>query len=322
MGVILAAGEGQRMGEISAHFAKPVLPVCNEPLIAGHLRLLTGLGLNRVVVVVGYRKATVEATARACCPRGLHLEFVEQPERLGIAHALNLARPLVNGSNLVVVLGDTYFIPQDLDRGLALLCAPGPDQAACVLSVRRVKDPEMIRRECTVRFDAEDRLLEIREKPHAAFNDLKPCGIYFFSPAIFDAIEMTPLSALRGEVEITDSIQTLAELGHKVTWAPTIFWDRNINYPGDILMSNLVELRRRGLSQLLGERVQLHEEARLAETVVGNDVRIDAPAHFLRSLVLDGSVVEAHGDYTDCVVGPRFAVADCLQDEWADVPDA
>ena len=87
-------------------------------------------------------------------------------------------------------------------------------------------------------------------------------------------------------------------------------------------MSNLVELRRRGLSQLLGERVQLHEEARLAETVVGNDVRIDAPAHFLRSLVLDGSVVAAHGDYTDCVVGPRFAVADCLQDEWADVPDA
>jgi len=322
VGVILAAGEGHRMGEISAHYAKPVLPICRVPLIATHLQMLAGLSIKRAVVVVGHQRERVVDTAKTHCPEGLELQFVEQTERLGIAHALNETRELTADCNMVVILGDTHFIPTDLNLGLKRLTNGVQESIAGVLSVRRVKAPEMIRRECTVRFDFAGRLVEIREKPVQPFNELKPCGIYFFSPAIFEAIEMTLPSALRGEVEITDSIQTLVEIGYNVTGAPTVEWDRNINYPGDLLISNLVELKRQKLGSLIGPDTEMHEEAEVRDSVIGKEVRILSPAKLLRSLVLDGAVVEEHGDFIDCVIGPRFAIPDCLKYEWADTPEA
>ena len=320
-GVILAAGEGHRMGAITAHFAKPILPICNEPLIATHLRQLDSLSVKQVIVVVGHQKERVVQTANEHCPPGMEITFVEQTERLGIAHALYLTRDAVGNGNLVVILGDTHFTVNDLSLGIARLAGNGGGNAAAVLSVRRVKDPRMIMRECTVRFDFGGRLLEIMEKPRTPFNDMKPCGIYYFSPAIFDAIEMTVPSSLRGEVEITDSIQTLVEMGLEVTWAPTVLWDRNINYPGDILMSNLVELRLRKLKQVIGDDCSIHEEAVVTDTVVGHRASIKTPAHLTRSLVLDDASINQHGAYRDCIVGPGFVLADCLRDEWADTPD-
>lgn len=321
VGVILAAGEGHRMGEISAHYPKPILPVCNHPLICSHMHLFQQLDINRVVVVVGHQKDKVIEVARNYCPHGMSLTFIEQKERLGIAHALNQTREVVAGANLVVVLGDTYFIVDDIKAGLARLKTGFQDGVACVLSVRKVADPEMIRRECTVRFDADGSLEEIREKPVQPFNDLKPCGIYFFSPAIFDAIQFTNPSALRGEVEITDSIQSLVDLGYTVVSSPTVHWDRNINYPGDLLISNLVELKRRKLDNLIGDDFTAHEEACLVDSVVGHNVSIHSPARIVRSLVLDSAEVEEHGEFCDCVIGFRFAIADCLRWEWADTPN-
>jgi len=321
VGIILAAGEGHRMGAISAHFAKPVLPICNEPLIATHLRQLHSLSIKKVVIVVGHKKERVMETARAHCPDGMGLVFIDQTERLGIAHALFLTRGEVSGCNLVVVLGDTHFTVNDLSLGLEKLAGRKNGSAAAVLSVRRVRDPRMIRRECTVRFDFDGRLLEIKEKPYVPFNDMKPCGIYYFSPMVFEAIELTMPSSLRGEVEITDSIQTLVEMGQEVTWAPTVVWDRNINYPGDILMSNLVELRGRKLTKLVGDGCSIHPESLIRDSVIGDGARVLTPARLTRSLVLDSAEITQHGSFRDCIIGSGFILADCLKDEWADTPE-
>ncbi len=321
VGVILAAGEGRRMGAISAHFPKPVLPVCNRPLIAKHLEILRDIGVAEAVVVVGHQKELVSSTALRWCPEGMQLHFVEQTERLGIAHALYLTREIVLDRDVVVILGDTHFIVDDPKFALERLNeSRNGDRVAGVLSVRSVRDPELIRRECTVRFDFEGRLVDIQEKPAVPFNDLKPCGIYFFSSEIFEAIEMTEPSSLRGEVEITDSIQTLVDMGFVVTSAPTVVWDRNINYPGDILMSNLVELKRGQRKVLIGEGVSIHPDARISTSVIGNRARINAPVKMLRSLVLDDAVLDVHGEYVDAIVFSRFAIGDCLKEEWGDTP--
>ena len=58
-GVLLAAGEGKRMGRIGDHLPKACLPVANRPLIAHHIDLLRELGVREVVVVVGHRREAV-----------------------------------------------------------------------------------------------------------------------------------------------------------------------------------------------------------------------------------------------------------------------
>ncbi len=308
-GVILAAGEGRRMGPLGAGRAKACLPVVGRPLLHHHLDLLTAMGVRDVVVVVGYRAAEVIAAARAYRPGvdGLAIRFAEQPERRGIAHALERARGLV-GARFVVVLGDTFFVPDDLGAGPRLMASDPTGRLAAVLSIRREPDPDAIRRECSVRFDDGGRLLEIREKPAEPFNDLKPCGIYFFDRRIFDAIARTPPSALRGEVEITDAIQGLVRLGHDVGRAATVRWDSNLNVPADLLRSNLAELERRGEASWVAPGAGVHPGARLERAVVCAGARVEAPARLVRALVLEGAVIDREETYEDAIVGGGFVL--------------
>ena len=52
--IILAAGMGKRLGEYTQNNTKCMVPVNGTPLIDRVMRQLSGLSLNRVVIVVGY----------------------------------------------------------------------------------------------------------------------------------------------------------------------------------------------------------------------------------------------------------------------------
>jgi glucose-1-phosphate thymidylyltransferase len=305
-GVILAAGHGSRMRPYTS-VAKACLPVCNRSLLSYQLDLLAGLGIDDVVLVVGHLADQVEREARASCPDGLGLRFTVQPERKGIAHALWQVRGLV-AERLVVLLGDTYLVPGDPRAGLA-----GLAERAAVLSVRREPSPARIRQECTVRFDTDGDLLQIQEKPDEPFNDLKPCGLYFFTSAIFDAIAATPPSALRGEVEITDALQRLVDSGYRVGRADAVRWDRNLNTPADLLACNLAELRRRHRPTVVHPAAVVDASAVLHNVVVGRQARIGADAHLSNVVLLPGGVAEPRQRLADALVAPGLVLPGAAQ---------
>ncbi len=291
VGVVLAAGTGSRMGPLGRARAKVCLPVCNEPLIALHLRQLAAAGARKVVLVVGHQVAQVVAEAERHAPPGLELRVAIQRAPRGIADALMLAAPYVD-DRCIAVLGDTYYQAPDLGQGdAALTSGDGDGQLAAVLSVRLAEDLALLRRECSIRLGPDGRVAEIREKPQEPFSLLKPCGIYFFSRAIFTAIAATPPSSLRGEVELTDSIQHLIELGYGVGVARTLDWDVNLNLPADLLAANQAELRRRGLENLVDRSARVHPSAILDATVVGAGAVIGAGARLERSVVFAGAQV-------------------------------
>ena len=278
------------MGGLGAIWAKACLPICNRPLVHHHLDLLCEMGVSEVVIVVGYRGNEVMATAMEHpeVARGhLSLTRIEQPERRGIAHALRCAKRAIP-DHMVVVLADTYFVPEALKRPIAMLSEEGSNLGA-VLTVRRESDPKQICRECTVRFDANGHLVRIQEKPETPWNDLKPCGMYFFGPRIWDAINQTPPSALRDEVEITDAIQTLVDLGLPVGRAPTVSRDVNINVPADLLAANLLELSRRGEAVHVHPTSAVEPGAVLDQVVVGPNAHIGAGVQLERAMVLPGT---------------------------------
>jgi dTDP-glucose pyrophosphorylase len=305
-GVILAAGRGHRMGRLGECFPKSCLPLCNKPLLATHFGLLSEMGIRDIVIVVGYKAETVERVARSLVPKNTRLRFVIQPEQKGIADALSCARHCI-GEWMVLMLGDTHFVAGDLRAGVRML-RENPGAMDAVLSVRAVSDPDLIRNECTVRLDDRRRVLEIREKPATPWNNTKPCGVYFFSRRIFDAIAATPPSTLRNEIEITDAIQTLVRRGGVVECASTIEWDNNLTRPADLLRSNLYELRRRGLSVILGTDAEVHPGASLRDTVVGDGATIDAPITIERTLLLEKARVGGSDNIRDCIVGQDFVI--------------
>lgn len=305
-GVILTAGEGRRMGKLGNHLPKACLPLLTQPLLANNLRLLHEIGIRETVVVLGHHFDMVLEASRCHAPANMALRFIEQPKPVGIADALYRTRDLV-GESIVLLLGDTHFVPHDLSLGLRMLTGNGDGTVvAAVLSVRPVSDPTLIQKECTVQLDEDGCLIAIEEKPEKPLNNIKPCGIYFFSRRIFEAISKTPASAIRNEVEITDSIQTLVDLNYKVRCAQTVEWDNNLTYPIDLLISNLYELQRLGCSSIVGNNTEVHADAVLRETIVCDGARITAPARLEHSLVLANGRLEEPGIYEGCIIGPDF----------------
>ena len=63
-GVVLAAGEGQRLRPLTELVPKALCPIGNVPLLDLALRRLAGLGLS------GPSSVAVNATRTCCAPRG------------------------------------------------------------------------------------------------------------------------------------------------------------------------------------------------------------------------------------------------------------
>src|SRR2546422_1768066 len=54
--VVLAAGEGARMGPFTASEPKVMIPVGNRPILEHVVRALVDEGVHDIVLVVGYRR--------------------------------------------------------------------------------------------------------------------------------------------------------------------------------------------------------------------------------------------------------------------------
>ena len=300
-GVILAAGRGTRINPLNLLMPKPLLPVCNKPVIQYHLEEMARLGVKRVVVVIGHLKDDVIAFLGDGSRLGLEISYVEQKEALGIAHAVAQLEPVID-SPFILFLGDIFVVPSDLAGMAAMFWAR---QAGAVLAVKRESNPEFIRRNFAVLLHASGAVTRVIEKPRYLANDLKGCGLYIFDLAIFDAIRRTPRTALRDEYEITNSIQILIDDGYPVYPAEAVEWDMNLTVACDLVECNRQELARRGLRSLIGDNVSLPSGTTIDNSVVGHNVSLRHPIAVRDSLILPGTVVEGRGDIVGLLVGPE-----------------
>src|SRR5213593_308956 len=106
--VILAAGEGARMGPFTASVPKVMIPVGNRPLLEYVVQALAENGVRDLIFVVGYRRERIQSHFQDGKAFGAHITYVTQTKQLGTAHAIWEARGhledpfiVLNGSNMV-----------------------------------------------------------------------------------------------------------------------------------------------------------------------------------------------------------------------------
>ena len=299
-GVILAAGRGTRINPLNLLMPKPLLPVCNKPVVQYHLEEMKRIGVTRVIVVVGHLKDDIMTFLGDGSRLGLQVSYVEQKQALGIAHAVSQLEPVID-SPFILFLGDIFMVPRDLQSMAAMFWAR---QAGAVLAVKRETDPEYIRRNFAVLMHPSGAVTRVIEKPRYLSNDLKGCGLYIFDLAIFDAIRRTPRTALRDEYEITNSIQILIDDGYPVYPAEVVEWDMNLTLACDLLECNCQELNRRGLENLIGENVMLPAGTVVENSVIGDGVVLRHPVAVRNSLILPRTLVEKQQDIDGLLLGP------------------
>jgi NDP-sugar pyrophosphorylase family protein len=305
VGVILAAGKGARMYPFSERSPKPILPILNRPLLAHQIEVMRDSGITDIHIVVGHLGYQVAGVFGDGSQYGVKIRFVEQESTLGLAHAVGALESRVQ-LPFLLMLGDIYF---HLKSPLRPLCDQvlGGEVNANLVSMYE-PDPAMVRRNFVIEADERGRVRRVIEKPRYVDSQLKGCGLYVFDPHIFDAIRRTPRTAMRDEYEITDSIQILINDDYIVHHHPIVERDLNLTKPDDLLIINLIELERNGLSRLVADSVSAPDGTRIERSVVGNGVVIRHPIRISNSVIMPNVVVEANTDLDSVVMDGEHTV--------------
>jgi glucose-1-phosphate thymidylyltransferase len=184
--VILAAGEGQRLRPFTASKPKVMIPIANKPILRYVIEAGARNGIRRIVIVVGYRKDQVIDYFGAGESFDVEIDYVEQKQQLGTAHALKQARGRLSG-RFLTLSGDNIIEPDTISE---LIQA----ETTTIL----VREQENISKYGVI--EAENGVVtSIVEKPKETLSHLVNTGIYAFSDDIFDLIEQeTDLWSTRG----------------------------------------------------------------------------------------------------------------------------
>jgi glucose-1-phosphate thymidylyltransferase len=204
--IIPVAGVGSRLRPHTHTTPKALIHVAGRPILAHILDDLERLGVTDVVLVVGHMAEHIRAYVDRHYPH-LRRDYVDQPERLGLGHAVRLTRDLVYGHRLLIVLGDTIF-RADFSEILH-----GEDSR---IGVKAVDDPRRFGI-VEVHDGVATRLVE---KPDHPTSNLAIVGVYSItdSPMLFDALDTLVAKGLRtkGEYQLTDALQIMIEKGHRI----------------------------------------------------------------------------------------------------------
>jgi glucose-1-phosphate thymidylyltransferase len=274
--VVLAAGEGTRLRPLTQNRPKPMLSAGNRPILEHVLDALIDAGIERLVLVVGYRRTRVQEHFGPDY-REVPIEYVIQDKQLGSGHALLQARDAAAGP-LVVVNGDRVIESSSVSQVCEAFASGSGAPAMAVIE----------------RDDAHEyggvtlsggEVTGLVEKPAPGEFRLINAGIYAFENSVFDAIEATPRK--EGELALTDTIARLmAQEGVQGVKTDGIWVDAT--YPWDLLEVT---------SEVLADG-RVSQPERAEEVWVADSATVHGDAT-LRGPVAVGP---------DCVVGPGSVV--------------
>jgi dTDP-glucose pyrophosphorylase len=207
--VVLAAGRGKRMRELTADFPKPMIEVRGKPVLQHIVEGLRDAGVRRFEIIVGYHAEAVRNFFGDGQCHNVDIEYVTQTVQDGTGRVVILASNFVGDSPFILSYGDILISPENYKRVVDL-----PDDREGIITVTRGED---VSKGGAVFVNERMELVDLREKtkPGEPTSPWYNAGLYAFRPGIFDFIAKLKPSP-RGEYELTDAIRDLAHSGKKV----------------------------------------------------------------------------------------------------------
>lgn len=207
--VLLAAGRGTRMREMTADIPKPMLEVRGKPVLQHIVQGLRDAGVSEFLIIVGYRADAVQNFFGDGSRYKIAIQYATQTVQDGTGRVVELAKNFVANDPFILGYGDILVAPENYKRVADL-----PNDIEALVSVTRGED---VSKGGAVFVNEQMDLLDLREKPKPG-EPTSPwynAGLYAFQPSIFDFTAKLKPSP-RGEYELTDAIRELAQSRKRV----------------------------------------------------------------------------------------------------------
>ncbi|MGB8707149.1 MAG: glucose-1-phosphate thymidylyltransferase [Dehalococcoidia bacterium] len=285
--LILSGGKGTRLRPLTNTTTKQLLPVANRPILFYIMDMIKEAGVADIGIVVSSEWGTfVEKAIGDGSKWDAQITYILQSKPAGLAHAAKISQSFLRDSPFLMVLGDNIykfntkdFINQYFERYCDTL-----------LLLKEVDNPTSFG---IAKLNAEHKVIQVQEKPKEPESNLALAGVYLFSSTIHEAIDRIKPSG-RGELEITDAIQKLIDMGKNIQGYILDGWWLDTGDKDDLLKANraaLSEFLKPGIEGSVDSNSHIIGKVEIMEgTVIKNSV-IKGPASIAQHCVIKDSSI-------------------------------
>ena len=181
--ILVAGGHGSRLHPFTAYVQKTMLPLHDRPVIDYALGTLRRAGIKDITIISNQFIGQISRHVGQGLP-GERIHYVIEEEPMGVAHALELAKPYNERTRLLVYFSDnitTLELKETVDQ-----FASSPTPPGCVLLAREEEHPESFG---VGVLNEEHELVDIVEKPANPPSNLAIGGIYLYDERFWSFLE-------------------------------------------------------------------------------------------------------------------------------------
>src|ERR1044071_1737303 len=129
--VLLAAGRGTRMRDLTSEIPKPMIAVRGRPILSHIIEGLRDAGVTDFLLIVGYRAEIVRQAFQDGASLGVRISYATQLVQDGTGKVVELAGPFTAGDPFVLHYGDILIEPANYSRLTVL-----PDDTEAIVTVK------------------------------------------------------------------------------------------------------------------------------------------------------------------------------------------
>ncbi len=298
--IIPVAGFGSRLRPHTFTIPKVLLNVAGKPIIGHIMDKIIADGFDEATFIVGHLGDQVRSYIESTY--SIKVDFVEQTEPKGLAHAIYLARHTFSAEPVLIILGDTIF---DVDL------KPVLQEKVSSLGVKYVEDPR--------RFGVVERrdgyISNLVEKPEHPASHHVIVGLYWIqNPKLLEQCISELIrkdTRTKGEYQLTDALQLMIRNGEKIKTFDVDGW-YDCGKPETLLATNR-HLLEKNHTQLKLEGVVvippvfISPTAKITHSVIGPHATI-ADGAVVSDSIIRNSIVSSDAQVTralleDSIIG-------------------
>jgi glucose-1-phosphate thymidylyltransferase len=288
--IIPVAGAGKKLRPHTYTQPKALIPLAGKTVLSIIIDQLKKEGIYEFVFIIGYLGEKIQDYVIQHHPE-ITAHFVQQNDRQGTAHAIELTKDFIKEDEVFVVLGDTiceYNLREVLDSPYSML------------GVKKVDDP---REFGVAEINEEGFITKVVEKPQIPKSNMALVGLYKIKETHFLFSCLTKLFnediTTHGEYNLTDALECMIQQGAKFKPFKVDNWF-DCGKKETILESNATLLKKFGgeivdnqqfENTIIIQPVRIASNCNIKNSIIGPNVAIG------ENVIIDNSILK------DCIIG-------------------